>query len=560
MKSNYKSVVDNKKELLDLVKQDPWNLQYGSKELKNDPEIVLEAVKRCGKTLRFASDSLKNNKQIIFEAAKEEPSSLKYISKDLGVHSQFIQMVSKKGDFDTFLDNNNNDRKIVFSSVQKDGLKLKYASDELKNDKIIVMTAVKQNGLALKFCPFSDDFDIVMEAVKQNGTALRYCSKRLRDDEKIVHEAIKKRGKEENIFIAPKNPLFYASERLKDDEEIVLLSLKTDGNALEFVSNRLKNNKELVMKAIEKNALAIQFVHQDLKLDEEINRLALKKNPKVIKFLPESFKEERNILLDLIQRDPSKFSEYVHFKIFKDDPIFFIQAYRNHPNVLNEKNLPCDILFSVALKLLEQGYEETEIKPILKYVIENCKKSEFHLIGECSYHLGKFYFYGNKKDFKKAKSYFEESIKKGCQKSIIELNKLNKYLELDSEKLKIVESCSSEKNYIFEKIIYSSPKRSVYKVKNKTDQQVYALKKIQIDIMDFNETLNEVTSLIKLKSEFICEISDFFIQENEEYEYFYFCIVMPLYNVDLFTHLQKNEMDEQVILLNSFKGNYSNHD
>jgi hypothetical protein len=550
MKPISKSVeIESKKELLDLVKQDPWNLQYGSTELKNDPEIVLEAVKRCGKTLRFASDSLKNNKQIIYEAAKEEPSSLKYISKDLGIHSQFIQMVSKKGDFDTFLDNNNNDRKKVLSSVQKDGMKLKYASDELKNDKNVVMTAVKQNGLALKFCPFFDDFEVAMEAVKQNGSALNYCSKRLKDDKTIVFEAIKKRGKEENIFIVAKNPLLYASDRLKDDEEILLLSLKTDGNALEFASDRLKNNKELVMKAIEKNPLAIQFIHDDLKSDEEINRFALKKNPKVIKFLPESFKEERNTLLDLIQRDPTKFNEYVHFKIFKDDPIFFIQAFRNHPNVLNEKNLPSEILYSVALKLLEQGYEETETKPLLKYIIENCKKSESHLIGECSYELGKLNFHGNKKDFKKAKSYFEQSIKKGCQKSIIELNKLNKYLELDSEKLKIVESCSNEKNYIFEKIIYSSPKRSVYRVKNKIDQQVYALKKIQIDIMDFNETLNEVTSLIKLKNEYICEISDFFIQENEEYEYFYFCIVMPLYNVDLFTHLQKNELDENVNLL-----------
>eukprot|EP01080_Neovahlkampfia_damariscottae_P006480 gene6480-10485_t len=62
------------------------------------------------------------------------------------------------------------------------------------------------------------------------------------------------------------------------------------------------------------------------------------------------------------------------------------------------------------------------------------------LIGEAAFQLGKINFYGNKKDFKKSKFYFEESLKFGNEKSILELNKLNQYLKLDEEKLKIIEN------------------------------------------------------------------------------------------------------------------------
>ena len=255
--------------------------------------------------------------------------------------------------------------------------------------------------------------------------------------------------------------------------------------------------------------------------------------------------------MDCIQRDPLKFIEYINYKKIKEDPIFFLQAFRSNPNLLNQKNLPYEILHSIGLKLLKQGYSEDEIIPIFLYGFKFCKNKKLN--SESSYQLGKINFYGKKKDFKKSKFFFEESLKIfENEKSILELNKLNRFLKLDDENLKIIENCSNEKNYIFEKQIYSpsNSKRWVFKVKNKQNKKIYALKKIQIDIFDFNETLNEITTLIKLKNDSICEIFDFFIQENEEYGYFYFCIIMPLYDLDLFKFIQSNKkLNENVTIL-----------
>ena len=45
-------------ELLTAVRQDGWNLEYASKKLQNDREVVMEAVKKTGWALNFASQEL----------------------------------------------------------------------------------------------------------------------------------------------------------------------------------------------------------------------------------------------------------------------------------------------------------------------------------------------------------------------------------------------------------------------------------------------------------------------------------------------------------------------
>lgn len=51
---------NNKKEVLEEVKERRWDLKYASEELQNDKEVVLAAVGNHGGALQYASEELKN--------------------------------------------------------------------------------------------------------------------------------------------------------------------------------------------------------------------------------------------------------------------------------------------------------------------------------------------------------------------------------------------------------------------------------------------------------------------------------------------------------------------
>ena len=70
---------------------------------------------------------------------------------------------------------------------------LSYVSERLRNDMRIVVQAVKQNGAALEFASaqLRDDRDVVEVAVNQNAKALNFASARLKSDGDLVEAAIK---------------------------------------------------------------------------------------------------------------------------------------------------------------------------------------------------------------------------------------------------------------------------------------------------------------------------------------------------------------------------------
>ena len=110
-------------------KRNELALQYASKELKGDKDVVLKALRVFGgNSLQHASVELRNDKELVLEAVGEHGLALQYASKEL------------KGD-----------KEVVLKAVGNHGLALQYASKELKGDKEVVLKAVGNPGLALKY-------------------------------------------------------------------------------------------------------------------------------------------------------------------------------------------------------------------------------------------------------------------------------------------------------------------------------------------------------------------------------------------------------------------------
>jgi hypothetical protein len=103
-------------------------LLYASEELQNNFNLVFQAVSKDGTSLKFASDELKNNKTIVLSAIKEDPHSLKYASENL-----------------------KNDKEVALAAINSDHKTFKYLGQAIKDDpeikaKLPIVESAKTSG------------------------------------------------------------------------------------------------------------------------------------------------------------------------------------------------------------------------------------------------------------------------------------------------------------------------------------------------------------------------------------------------------------------------------
>jgi hypoxanthine-guanine phosphoribosyltransferase len=67
-KSTIKELKNNKKLVLESIKEDGTSMEFVSKQLKSDKEFMLEAFKLNSGCLYYASEKLKNDKEFILDA------------------------------------------------------------------------------------------------------------------------------------------------------------------------------------------------------------------------------------------------------------------------------------------------------------------------------------------------------------------------------------------------------------------------------------------------------------------------------------------------------------
>ena len=81
-KNNKKSQKQKKREIIEVVTKNGLALEYASKELRNDQDVVMAAVKQDGRALGYASKELRNV-LIEVEVVIEDDYALGYASDDL---------------------------------------------------------------------------------------------------------------------------------------------------------------------------------------------------------------------------------------------------------------------------------------------------------------------------------------------------------------------------------------------------------------------------------------------------------------------------------------------
>lgn len=113
-----KLVFDQRHFVMAAVEKDPLILQFASKNLRADKELVLRAVKLCWKALEYASHELRSDQDIVAAALAQTSLALQFAADSI------------KDNYD-----------LVLEVVKKDPQALMFASKRLRTDEVVSANA-----------------------------------------------------------------------------------------------------------------------------------------------------------------------------------------------------------------------------------------------------------------------------------------------------------------------------------------------------------------------------------------------------------------------------------
>eukprot|EP01080_Neovahlkampfia_damariscottae_P009253 gene9253-1340_t len=337
---------------------------------------------------------------------------------------------------------------------------------------------------------------------------------------------------EENTIQKIKNIRTEQLQPLKTKQQIEEKNIKE-----KYDQNRLFYEKLLILKKLKENRMSVSEVDFKFYSDSQIVLELVRIDGMLLKNATEQLKSSKNIAMESVKQN-GRSIQFVNSTLLVENPIIFLEAYKTSPEIKNDDFLiSYEILHQIALNLQFRGllnYEDIIIEIFEKGVIS--KHADAH------YQLGIIYFEGSEKDFEKAKTLFEEAIRLKHSKAMKKLKSLNVILNsFNNEEITVLETKTNINEYNILSKIGRGAQGTVFKVKRKKDDSIFAMKSMELDLDDLNSSIKEVIMITKLKHPRICEMIDFFTDINEESEVFIFHIVMPLYNSDLYHFIIKNK-------------------
>ena len=180
---------ERKARVMELVTLNGRALQYASRDMRRDKDVVRAAIKSNPGMFWCVDVQLRNNRAFVLNLVNTVPCgrfALEYVPPAFCRDFNLIfAAVSRDGLSLMWATEELQDvERIVLAAVQSDGLALKYASPRLCAKQHIVLRALANTGHALRFAPpvFRDSLRVVDMAVWTTPAALEHASQRIRDN------------------------------------------------------------------------------------------------------------------------------------------------------------------------------------------------------------------------------------------------------------------------------------------------------------------------------------------------------------------------------------------
>ncbi|CAE7752342.1 unnamed protein product [Symbiodinium pilosum] len=329
--------------MLQAVQSHGVALQYGTEEIRSDPDlayiavkaswralrnvseklrgssrIVREAVKQCWQALEYASEELQDDKDVVNLAVKQTWRALQFTSGRLRGDASFVLKVASQSidalhfATDALLNN----PEFMQQAVQLDGMALRFAAEAVI-DRQLVLQAVQGNWRALQYAPerLRADRAVVLEAVRQHHSALQLAAPEVLLDEELIFEAARRRP--DLLRCLPDTPrssrglmmrmvklhpmsLQYAADNIRGDEEIVLEALRRNWRSFQFATTELKSSQRFLLQAVQLDALVLSLADEELRKDPQIVCEAVEREWEMLQHVSEDLRGNHAFMLEAV--------------------------------------------------------------------------------------------------------------------------------------------------------------------------------------------------------------------------------------------------------------------
>ena len=243
-------IKDNKEIVLDIMREDGFELEFASDKLKADKEVVFAAVQFDGSNLQFADKTLQGDQEIVLEAIANADHRGD-MEKDYPMIYASYKLVSNK--------------EFMLKAVKIDPLSYFYLSAELESDKDLFLEALKSWKMkwdeeeAVHYLVnrdnsfhYSDDSAFALKILEITSLAFDSFNQELQNSKDFILEAVKVNS----------SVLEYVADKFKSDKDIILATI-TGNNDSNKISSDISTSVEKYDENIDSNADASNLLHKN---------------------------------------------------------------------------------------------------------------------------------------------------------------------------------------------------------------------------------------------------------------------------------------------------------
>ena len=322
--------VSDRELMEEALKDQVFNLEYASDDLKADKKLVLGLVKKDWRVLREASKVLLSDRDFIAESIicfNENQKDDESLKED---HDTLPFLNSKREAIDI--------SKVVNYLVSRYPHALKYISpatdmkiictcleytyeedmpfiidcifDDLKKTKEFWVTTVGKSLYMLKNAPliYKQDEDVVLSAVRYDGELIEFADECLRKMPTIfleaIHQIANRRGTCNPDVISHLIPF-----QLISDRSFLMQAIKDYPRIFKLVPLEIRSDREFMLQVIKKTyGWIIQYVGPELQSDKQFILEAAKYNRDILRWLPQNMKDDKELLEMIIKEGIEPFN------------------------------------------------------------------------------------------------------------------------------------------------------------------------------------------------------------------------------------------------------------
>jgi hypothetical protein len=257
---------------MEAVKSHGALLEYASKELRADKEVVMTAIKNnFSSELIIRGRGSIDSKIFIFESA----------SSDMQKNSDVLELISKKPK--NILIGRADDKEFVIDKLKIQPMAFQFVSKKLQVDREVASVALDNfKAPDYKLPKLLDLFPKELMADKEFlklitrgvpfwiDTIAQYIPKNLINDEDLMMHLFK------NLEFGR----IYSLPKKIENKDIIAMALKYYPSVLQLATNKIKNDKEFIMTLIAKGyPLVLSDISKKLQNDKDIVMAAVAAEP-----------------------------------------------------------------------------------------------------------------------------------------------------------------------------------------------------------------------------------------------------------------------------------------